>query len=63
MELNLENNTIKEIHSWSNNEMLTSQLVKNKQKTKRFLKIIKELPIPQLVIINRRILILSHKLH
>lgn len=63
MELSLENNTIKEIHSWSNNEMLTSQLVKNKQKTKRFLKIIKELPIPQLVIINRRILILSHKLH
>lgn len=56
METNLENNTIKEIHSWSNNEMLTSQLVKNK-KTKRFLKIIKELPIPQLVIINRRILI------
>lgn len=30
MEMNLENNKIKEIHSWSNNEMLTSQLAKNK---------------------------------
>jgi hypothetical protein len=31
MEMNLENNTIKGIHSWSNNEMLTSQLIKNKK--------------------------------